>query len=86
MRSRRNPWNPAAGVLALSEPEADRISKEGAWRGLGARAGGGAESPIRSRGPSVAMPVAMSVAMSALMTRLQRNDAQGEKPVAQMGV
>jgi len=28
----------------------------------------------------------MSEAMSALMTRLQRNDAQGEKPVAQMGV
>ena len=78
MRSRRNPWNPASGVLALSEPEADRISKEGPWRGPGARAGGGAESPIRSRGPSVAMPVAMS----ALMTLLQRKDAQGEEPVA----
>jgi hypothetical protein len=78
MRSRRNPWNPASGVLALSEPEADRISKEGPWRGPGARAGGGAGSPIRSRGPSVAM--------SALMTRLQRNDAQGEEPVALLEV
>ena len=82
MRSRRNPWNPASGVLALSEPEADRISKEGPWRGPGARAGGWAGSPIRSRGPSVAM----SVAMSALMTRLQRNDAQGEIPVALLEV
>ena len=77
MRSRRNPWNPASGVLVLSEPEADRISKEGPRRGPGARAGGGAGAPIRSRGPSAAM----SVAMSALMTRLQRNDAQGEDPL-----